>query len=141
MRVAHFVNTTQRQRLLAVLAHDQLASAVLHAAVVHPVAVPAVVVVGAVASYESVVLSRLYSLQDDYRQIFGVLRHYDIPDLIAAAGAPVFVAGATDAVHETLSFADATRIYRFPQRILSERFRLSLNSTMTETIHWLQTLQ
>jgi hypothetical protein len=43
-----------------------------------------VVVLDTVSSYEATALSRLYNMQDYYSFIFGVLRHYDLPDLMAA---------------------------------------------------------
>jgi hypothetical protein len=43
-----------------------------------------VVVLDTVSSYEATTLSRLYNMQDYYSFIFGVLRHYDLPDLMAA---------------------------------------------------------
>ena len=187
LRVARYASRVLGLTVRAVMAHEQLTSAVLHAAVVSPADVANVAMIGAVASYEMAARSRLYDVRDDYAQvratgrtplsaslasvdsqapaviglllqllidtccalnfspnyqlqIFGVLAHYDVPDLVAAlAHGSVFVGGLTDSIHVPLSLSSMEEIYHFAAAVLGPG-RLSLTNTTSiqAVVGWLK---
>ena len=72
------------------------------------------------------------------RQIFGVLAHYDMTDLVAALPhGNVLVGGPTDSVHVPLSSAAASEVYRFAASVLGSRLSLTNDTGIKTVVDWL----
>ncbi len=93
------------------LGRDAGAVPLLHAAVFDP-RIQKLALEGLLLSYESVASHRVH------RGVFenvvpGVLRHYDLPDLVAAlAPRPVAIANVVDPLGQRVPLAEAARLYR-----------------------------
>ncbi|CAE7540475.1 unnamed protein product, partial [Symbiodinium necroappetens] len=101
---------------VVLLARGSSSAAVLHAAP-HVPHLAAVVLLHAVAELAEVARARKHRLPWQM-QIHGVLRHYDLPDLLAALPASVSVAVASplSAKRRRLSWRQAWRSYRLAAR-------------------------
>lgn len=105
-----------RSQQVVLLARGSSSAAVLHAAP-HVPHLAAVVLLHAVAELAEVARARKHRLPWQM-QIHGVLRHYDLPDLLAALPASVSVAVASplSAKRRRLSWRQAWRSYRLAAR-------------------------
>lgn len=107
---------------VGVLASMNLMSAVLHAVVGGQAWMPSgaqpprLAFADAAASYASIAQHRLYDMPH-YMELYGVLAHYDLPDLVAAlAPTPVLISGPVDGAGSVLDQAGVEAVYAFAQR-------------------------
>jgi len=130
--------------IVATVATNDTAAAVLTAALAstngsNP-ALGDIAIVESFATWESLARAPRYNQDSYYAWVNGVLRHFDLPDLLAATAlisprAPrLLVISPTDAARQRLSLPAARSAYSFATAIDQDRLELLLNATTAVNI-------
>ena len=73
----------------------------------------AVAVLGSIASWESIVLAPRFDMSGYFSFVFGGLKHFDIPDMLAALPNPAFVSAPLDAMRRPLNASTIAKVYSY----------------------------
>ena len=114
--------TSMKMQVVATLAANETAPAVLAAAVIaaaqpQPRAMLGQIgLISNVASWAHIAQSPRYDMSSYYSFVFGILRHFDAPDMVAALNASVLVAQPLDAERNPLTASAADSAFAFAKK-------------------------
>eukprot|EP01052_Picozoa_sp_SAG31_P025630 SAG31_NODE_2257_length_6072_cov_3.006864_3_plen_590_part_00 len=142
VRSALVANSTMEMQVVATVAANETAAAVLAAALISPLTTGDVALISNVAAWSEIALSPRYDMSAYYSFVFGGLRHFDLPDVVAALNSSVFIAQPLDGERRPLNLTRANDVFRFAKKqtgsgSLELQPAVTSDAITNRLLHWL----
>ena len=125
LRAAQWTQGVMKMTVVATVSANETAAAVLVAALVSKgtpsvedptvpqIQLGGIALVSSVAAWSQIALEPRYDMSSYYAFVFGVLQHFDLPDIVAALNASVLVAQPLNALRQPVNETVAATVYSF----------------------------